>query len=249
MGVRNVTAVADYRAAAIKPIEFTHYSSNNILPAMPMEFVSALLAHTRPMWLARGKVLFHKGDMGDGCYWLQAGTVKVTVSSGQCLDRILAILGPGAIIGELSVIDGLPRSATVEALTDCHLHLVSRSLFLECLRQEDGIYAKLAAALAGRLRQADDEVATASVLTVKARLARALLQLAEHLGEVNGPEFVTIHQTLRQNDLAAMAGTARESASRIIANWKRKQIVKELSPHRYAVNVLFLHVEARQVSS
>jgi CRP/FNR family transcriptional regulator, cyclic AMP receptor protein len=246
MGLRNVIGAADHAAAASNSIEFTHYSSNNILAALPMEFVSALLARTRPVWLARGKVLFHKGDLGDGCYWLQAGTVKVTVSSGQGFDRILAILGPGAIIGELSVIDGLPRSATVEALTDCRLLLVSRSLFLECLRREDGIYAKLAAALAGRLRHADDEAA--SVLTVKARLARALLQLAEHLGEVNGSEFVTIHHTLRQNDLAAMAGTARESASRIIANWKRKQIVKELSPYHYAVNVLRLHVEARQVS-
>jgi len=248
MGVRNVIGMADHAAAASNPIEFTHYSSNNILAALPMEFVSALLARTCPVWLARGKVLFHKGDLGDGCYWLQAGTVKVTVSSGQGLDRILSILGPGAIIGELSVIDGLPRSATAEALTDCRLLLVSRSLFLECLRQEEGIYVKLTAALAGRLRQADDEVATASVLTVKARLARALLQLAKHLGEVNGSEFVTIHHTLRQNDLAAMAGTARESASRIIANWKRKQIVKELSPYHYAVNVLRLHVEARQVS-
>jgi len=234
--------------AARNPIELTYYSSSNILAALPMGFVSALLVRTRPVCLARSKVLFHKGDQGDGCYWLQAGIVKVTVSSGQDLDRILAILGPGAIVGELSVIDGQPRSATVEALTDCRLLFVSRSSFLERLRQEDGIYDKLAEALAGRLRQADDEVATATGLTVKARLARALLQLTEHLGEVNGSEFVTIHLTLRQNDLAAMAGTARESASRTIANWKRKQIVKELSPYRYAVNVCRLQVEARKAS-
>jgi CRP-like cAMP-binding protein len=77
-------------------------------------------------------------------------------------------------------------------------------------------------------------------------MARALLQLAAHLGEMNGSELVTIHHNLRQNDLAAMAGTARESANRIIADWKRKQIVKEVSPYRYAVSIRQLELEARQ---
>jgi CRP/FNR family transcriptional regulator len=248
MGVLNVIAATDHAGAASNSIEFNPYNSNGILAALPTGFVSALLARARPVSLKRGEVLFHKGDLGDNCYWLQAGTVKETVPSEHGLERIVAILGPGAIVGELSVIDGLPRSASIEALTECRLLSVRRNSFMERLCEHEGVYAQLATALAGRLRQADDEFATASLLTVKARVARAFLQLAKHFGEANESEFVTIGYPLRQNDLAAMAGTARETASRIVANWKRKQIVKERSPHYYAVNVRSLHVEARQAS-
>lgn len=222
----------------------TRYSSSNILAALPTRFVSALLARGRPVSRVANAVLFSKGDSGDGCYWLQTGIVKVTASSDHGLDRILAILGPGAIVGELSVIDGLPHPATVEAMTDCRLLFVSRNAFLERLHENESIYRELVIALASRLRQADDELATASLLPVKARLARALLQLSEHLGERNSSAFVTIHHTLRQNDLAAMAGTARESANRIIAEWKRRKIVREPSPHQYSVNTQQLELEA-----
>ena len=79
--------------------------------------------------LASDSVLFRAGEPGDGCYRLEQGLVKVVIASPLGEERILTILGPGAIVGELSMIDGLPRSASVVAVSDCTLSFVSRGKF------------------------------------------------------------------------------------------------------------------------
>src|SRR5512139_2165428 len=104
------------------------------------------------------------GEPGDGCYWLQQGVLKVVVASQRGERRILAVLGPGSIVGELAMIDDLPRSATVEAISDCHLKFVSRAAFTACLDNHPEIYRYLVSTLVGRLRMADEEAAAASFL-------------------------------------------------------------------------------------
>src|SRR5215467_12506216 len=121
-------------------------------------------------------MLFERGDPGDGCYWLLRGVLAVCVGSAAGEQRILAILGAGAIVGELAMIDGLPRSATVQALRDCELTFVSRAAFTEMLSQRPELYIDIATTLAARLRQSDEDLAASSFLTVRARVARALLQ-------------------------------------------------------------------------
>src|SRR5262249_15880188 len=89
--------------------------------------LSAPLFHAaQPRHLNAGERLFAVGDAGDGCYLLDQGLLKVTVTSPRGEERIIAILGPGAIVGELSMIDGMPRSASVAALRDSTLRFVSR---------------------------------------------------------------------------------------------------------------------------
>ena len=86
-------------------------------------------------------------------------------------ERILTILGPGSIVGEHAIIDGGPRSATVVAIRDCKLSFISREAFVTCLREYPEIYSDLVSTLVSRLREADDAMAAASFLTVKARVA------------------------------------------------------------------------------
>src|SRR4051794_35897868 len=100
-----------------------------------------------------------------------------TRGSSRGDERILTILGPGSIVGELAIIDGLPRSATVVAIRDCKLSFISREAFASCIRDFPEISGYLISTLASRLREADEELAAASFLTVKARVARALLEL------------------------------------------------------------------------
>src|ERR1700756_5737593 len=87
----------------------------------PHRFHAAQARH-----LKAGERLFAIGDPGDGCFLLEQGLLKATVASHLGEERIIAILGPGAIVGELSMIDGLPRSASVVAMQDCVLRFVSR---------------------------------------------------------------------------------------------------------------------------
>jgi CRP-like cAMP-binding protein len=105
-----------------------------------------------------GEVLFAAGDDDDGCYLLDRGLLKVTVTSSRGEERTIAILGPGAVVGELSMIDGRPRSASVVALNDCLLRFTSGDAFAKCMATHPEAYQALVAILAFRLRQADDQL-------------------------------------------------------------------------------------------
>ena len=103
--------------------------------------------------------LFVAGEPGDGCYQLERGLLKVVVTSPQGEERILAMLGPGAIVGELAMLDGGPRSASVFAVRDCELSFISRAEFEERTIRHPGIYQYLVNVLATRLRQTDEAMA------------------------------------------------------------------------------------------
>jgi CRP/FNR family transcriptional regulator, cyclic AMP receptor protein len=94
---------------------------SNVLSELPEKLLSELFEHAVEHSLRDGEVLFRAGDVGDGCYRIQTGLVKVVVASQQGEERIISLLGADAIVGELSVIDGGPRSASVVAIADCSL--------------------------------------------------------------------------------------------------------------------------------
>src|SRR6188508_2749269 len=99
------------------------------LLGLPREYSDRLVASARPLVLQDGQILFRRGDAGDGCYWLETGTLKVVVASSSGEERILAVLGPGSIVGEFAVLDSLPRSATVVAMRPSRLLFLSRADF------------------------------------------------------------------------------------------------------------------------
>src|SRR6476660_8777486 len=208
---------------------------SGILPNLPTQISERLLANAKPQSLAEREVLFEAGDVADGCYRLERGLLKVSIASPQGDERILTILGPGSIVGELAIIDGGPRSATVVAIRDCKLSFISREAFLSCLREYPEISSDLVATLVSRLREADEAMAAASFLTVKARVARAMLELAEHLGRETVSGRIVIFHKIRQSDIAAMAGVARENVSRTMTEWKRRGLIGQSSSY-YSIN-------------
>ena len=219
---------------------------SHLLSALPRELSRKLLAGERTLKLREGETLFERGDAGDGCYWLRRGVLAVCVASATGEQRILAILGPGAIVGELAMIDGLPRSATIQAMKDCELTFISRAAFIEMLRQHPELYIDIATTLAGRLRQSDEDLVASSFLTVRARVARAMLQFARQLGEEAGPGRILIRHRMTQSDLAAMAGVARESVSRTLRDWQRQKIVEGSSRTGYVVRKAILESAAAE---
>jgi CRP-like cAMP-binding protein len=99
----------------------------NILDALPNELSRGLFAKGRILSLAGGQTLFLAGAQGDGCYRVEEGLLKASVAARNGSERILAVLGPGCVVGELSMIDGAPRSASVTALRHSKLCFVSQS--------------------------------------------------------------------------------------------------------------------------
>ena len=174
-------------------------------------------------------MLFLAGDAGDGCYRVEDGLLKVTMVSRSGTERILAFLGRGAIVGELSIIDGLPRSASVVAVRDCELSFISRAAFDQCASKHPDVYKSLVTVLATRLRETDEVIAAESFLPLKGRVACTLLELAQTFGQDVGSGRIVIRQKIGQSDLAAMAGIARENVSRILNDWKRRKLVSRLS--------------------
>ena len=169
------------------------------------------------------------------CYRIQSGLVKVMVASQQGEERIISLLGPSAIVGELSMIDGRPRSASVVAIADCSLSFVSRAKFQKYTEAHPELTTYLVKTLAGRLREADEALAAATFLSVKARLARALLNIAEYVGEDNAAGEIQLRLKISQSDLAAMAGVARENVSRTMSEWRKREIVTRSSSY-YCIN-------------
>ena len=207
----------------------------NLLSGLPEPLVARLFGGSAPYSLVPDQTLFVVGDIGNGCFRLIDGLLKVVITSPQGEARIISILGPGAVVGELAMIDERPRSATVVAITDCSLQFINRIRFEEFANDHPKIREYLLHTLASRLRDADEALAAATFLTVKGRVARALLELAEFVGEDNEQGQIILNHKISQSDLAAMAGVARENVSRTLSAWQRRNLVVRTSNY-YRLN-------------
>ena len=203
----------------------------NLFSVFPPHLATLLFANARSVRLKTNEVLFLAGDPGDGCYRVEQGLLKVSIISPGGAERILAIVGPGAIVGEIATIDGLTRSASVSAIRDSELMFISRAAFTAFADTHPEVYKHLVTLLAARLRDVDAVVAAASFLPLKGRVARALLDLSEAFGQDIGGGRILIHQKISQSDLAAMAGIARENVSRILNDWIREKLVGRVSSY------------------
>lgn len=217
--------------------------TNVIFPDLPQQVTAQLFASSTLQDVKAGDPLFLVGDRGDGCYRIEKGVAKICVTSPAGDERILAVVGRGAIVGELSLIDGLPRSASIFAIRDTTFRFVSRKTFDDCKKDHPELYTYLTAILAARLREADEALAAATFLPVKGRVARAILELAEFFGKELDGRRIMIQGPISQADLAAMAGVARENVSRTLSEWRRRKLITRSSGHYYLNDVAKLERE------
>ena len=190
-----------------------------------------------PRSFPKGARVFHEGDRTDACYVIRAGEVRVTREHSDGRAIALATLGPGELVGELAMLDGGVRSASVEALTDVDLLAVSAADMKGLLERNAEITAKLVIALTKRLRETNERISRQSFQTVPSRVAGVLSQLVSEENAEQGRDGVTIR--MNQADLAQLAGTSRESVSRFLAVLERAGVVRVgrgrvtvLEPHR-----------------
>lgn len=154
-------------------------------------------------------------DEGDTLFIIVRGQVKVSIISEDGREVILAILGAGEFFGEMSLLDGKPRSATVIAIEDTELLTLRRQDFLRLLERVPELAVKVLAALTSRLRKADRKIESLALMDVSGRIASALLQVSEEMG-VRTPRGIVIRNRPTHQELANMAGTTRETVSRVL---------------------------------
>ncbi|MGB0121686.1 MAG: Crp/Fnr family transcriptional regulator [Solirubrobacterales bacterium] len=179
-----------------------------------------------PRAYPEGSRVFHEGDHSDACYIVRSGTFRVTREHPDGRAITLATLSPGDIVGELAMLDGEVRSASVETLGgDGELLALPASDVRSLLEKHPDITVKMVAALTRRLRAANERISRQSFQTVPSRVAGVLSQMVDDEGGGDGsPREITIR--MNQADLAQLAGTSRESVSRFLADLERSGVVR-----------------------
>jgi CRP/FNR family cyclic AMP-dependent transcriptional regulator len=178
----------------------------------------------RPMSFSRDALIVGQDDHGDGLYIIEAGRVKVVLYGDSGREMILTIFRPGDFFGEMSLLDGQPRSANVIALEDSRVLMLSREDFVRHLERSPGTALNILAEMSLRLRRADEIIGDLALLDVYGRLARVLIGLARREGTPSD-EGVLIRERPTQQDLASMIGTSRETVSRVLSEFQRRGFV------------------------
>jgi CRP/FNR family cyclic AMP-dependent transcriptional regulator len=199
------------------------------LEGLAPELKAGLIDLARSVNLKSGQVLFVAGDAGDGCYAVIEGSLKVSIVSAEHGEQLLAVMGPGSIVGELSLFDARPRSATVSARKPSRLAFIHKHAFMRFADDHPALYRHMLEIVGRRLRQANDVLAARSFLPLPGRVAQSLLQLAETFGKPVEPGRILIHYKVSQAELANMAGAARENVSRVLSEWKRAGTISRIS--------------------
>ena len=163
----------------------------------------------------KGQYIFQQGDRGDCLFVVAEGLLKVFTISDQGDDMVLATLRRPDTFGELAIIDGGPRSASVEALDATTLVIVSQSAFTRLVRQYPSLLEAVLRSVAGLLRHVLERASDLVFLDLPGRVAKMILDLGNDRGEAS-PEGLRIDVELTQGDLAASVGGSRSTVNQIL---------------------------------
>jgi CRP/FNR family transcriptional regulator len=173
-----------------------------------------------------GQVVFREGDQSDTCYVVKHGHARAIREHADGRTITLANFGPGDIFGELAMFEDEKRSATIETLDAVEAVAILGADMRRLMREHPGIAVGVVVSLGRRLRAANDRLATQSFQTVQSRVATVLTQLvAEAQEEGAGAREVLVIAT--QADVAKLAGSSRESASRFLAVLERAGVIEQ----------------------
>jgi len=177
------------------------------------ENLAAVAAARRPQSYRRHQVIFQRGDPGDALHIVSSGLVRIVLSSPDGSEILLAAMQPGDFFGELSLLDGLPRSATAVASEPTVTLTLARPGFLRILERTPQIAHQIILALSARLRRTDVLLGDSAFLDVATRIAKRLRDLAHTQAGRESPKTPRSVRVI-QAELAAMVGASRESVNR-----------------------------------
>jgi len=172
--------------------------------------------------VSRHGVVVSAGDCIDSIYLILSGGLKVVMGDQEGREVILSMLGPGDVFGEMGVIDDHPRSATVQAIDESSLVVISQTEFQRCMADNAEVALYVMRNLVKRLRAADRKIESLSLLDVYGRVARVLLDLAE---DRQGRKVVA--RRITRQDISQMVGASREMVSRVMRDLQLRGLIEE----------------------
>lgn len=172
----------------------------------------------------KNEVVFHEGDQGTSLFVVERGEVKIVLRSAEGKEAILGFRAAGDFFGEMALLDGEPRSANVIATEPCEVLILRRDDFLRFIAEHPNVAVGLLAILSQRLRSTTRLVHDASFLNIRARVVRAILDLASLRGILGVDGEISIPR-LTQEDLAQMVGATRESVNKWLKYYERLSVL------------------------
>ncbi|MDF2441474.1 MAG: family transcriptional regulator, cyclic receptor protein [Abditibacteriota bacterium] len=185
---------------------------------------------------ATGTPILSMGQLGEAVYILVSGTVKICGERADGSDFVLAICGPGEVLGEMSALDGLGHSASVIALEPSVCLWINRPLFLDLLQTIPALSFNVTLNTMRRLRLATAHIQSLATQDVPGRVADRLLIFAREYGEPMPNGGTMIPFRLTQNDLADLIGASRERVNKALAFFKRQKYIAADRSHRITVH-------------
>ncbi|HLP18116.1 MAG TPA: Crp/Fnr family transcriptional regulator [Bacteroidota bacterium] len=203
----------------------------NELNSIELEKIAALGVRKQ---YKKGSIVLLEEETGAALFVIASGKVKIARMDDDGREVILSILGESDFFGEMAILDGLTRSANVVATTKTELFMIHRKDFLGLLNEFPVVAIALLRELTSRLRKADAQIKSLSLKDASGRVATVLLQLADDIGVFRRGK-VEIDDMPLQQDLANMAGTSRETISRMLHKFVKKNYI-QLQGNKLIIN-------------
>jgi CRP/FNR family cyclic AMP-dependent transcriptional regulator len=182
-----------------------------------------------------GTRLMDAEQIGEVVYLILSGTVKVHLEQEDGTDVIIAILGPGDIVGEMSALDNRERSASVVTLEKTQVLWMDRASFESFLRQLPLVAFNLSCILSKRLRLANAQIQALAAHAVESRVARQLIAFADRYGEKAGTGKLHIPIRLTQSDIASLVGASREHTNKVLVSYRERGYLSVSATHHITI--------------
>ncbi len=195
-----------------------------LLATLDANALDTLLAVASERSFTNGQVIFQKGDPGTSMMAVLSGRVRISAYSEDGREIILNMVDPGQLFGEIALLDGKDRSADATAMGKTELLILDRRDFLPFLEKNPKSAVKLIEVLCSRLRRTSEMVESIAFLDFAARLARLLVQMAEHYGK-DTEAGLLIDIRISQADLGNLIASTRESVNRQLSAWTQDGVI------------------------
>ena len=169
----------------------------------------------------RGEIIVEHGRKSNALFILLNGRARVLTSDSRGREVILAVLQPGDYVGEMSLIDNQPHSATVRAEVQTDMLILGRAEFARCLPENSSLAYAVMRGLVQRLRKADQQIESLALLDVYGRVARTLLEMSEVINEQR-----IIRNKVSRQDMAKIVGASREMVSRVMKDLEERGVIE-----------------------
>jgi CRP/FNR family cyclic AMP-dependent transcriptional regulator len=218
-----------------KSREARHSSRGSLFADLPREDFEVLVSTFQPRAFRKGEVLVEAGGPGGSVFIIESGKVRISLPGTEGREVTLAHLGGGDCFGEMSMLDGEPRSATVSAVEDTTVLVGTREDFMRSLEGNPELAMSLLVTMSRRLRAANEIIESLSFLDVQGRVARLLLDVAEKEG-AQVAEGIEIPLPYTRQEMANIVSTSRETLTRVLKNFEKLKYIRLLRRKAVIIN-------------